>query len=124
MSSTHPTTTGLAVTDEGPDFTRFNLPAWISHDEVGELQRLANVHLAGLLAAHRVASAVRAKLSTGGVDEVAGVLGVEVDELQQLLTGASPGFTVHQLASIAALVGCRVSELVAAADESAGVALG
>lgn len=97
MGTTHPTTpTGLTV-DEGEDFISFQLPAWLSHDEVGELQRLANVHLAGILAAHRVAAAVRAKLGSGdaqpgGIDArliwiraFDGLPSAELDQLAELM---------------------------------------
>ena len=125
-SSYDQTTPRALAADEWPDFVQFNLPAWLTHDEVAELQRLANVHLAGLLAAHRVAAAVRGALSAGdaqpgGIDEVADVLGIEVEELRALLMGAAPGFTVQQLATVAALVGRPVSSFLAAADDECPV---
>ena len=109
------------LSDGGSDFIRFHLPAWLSGDEVVELQRLASIQLAGILAAHRVAAAERGKLASGterpgGIDEAADVLGVEVDELRHLLGGGAPGFTVAQLARVGALVGCSVSELVAGVE--------
>lgn len=54
MSTTTPT--GLAVVDEGPDFVRFNLPAWLTPEQRAEIRRATNLHVAALVAAARIGS--------------------------------------------------------------------
>lgn len=54
MSTTHPTTpTGLAVVDEGPDFIRLALPAWLTSEQRQEVKRAADAHFTALVAAAR-----------------------------------------------------------------------